>query len=882
MNKFLIGCALTALATSGAYAQSTGSVDFDNSESVVVTGTRANKGVDGILVPEGVKSRAVLTQEFIQNQRPGQTINEIINMLPGVSFQNNDPYGSSGGTLNIRGFDSTRISQTFDGLPLNDTGNYALYSNQQLDPELIEQVNVNLGTTDLDSPTASASGSTVNYRTRNPTEDFHTRVQGSIGEYGFFRIFGVIDTGNLTSAGTRAWVSASHSENYNPYNHNAVIDKNQYNAKIYQPLGSNGDFIALRGHWNENRNNNFSSVPLRTDTTIRATNGTTTPRIVGSGSTNRFPLTKDERDYTLAPCQTDVAQTGVGDVPTGCGTAFDYSFNPSDTGNVALNSRFTLADGLVLTVDPSFQYTKAAGGNGSVKGNETGYTRLATGSVSGLNNLIGYIGGQPYFGRDLNGDTDILDGSTNTTTNTTRGVTVYAPSQTQTNRYGLLASLRYNLNESQTVRINYSFDRGRHRQTGPVTLLNQDGYTSNVFPVDAPLLDVNGNVMQKRNRRAIAMLNQVSGEYRGEFLDDRLTINAGVRAPFFKRELTNFCVTEAGGSFVDCFNGNPAGQAAFLAANPTFIAPISRTFKYNKVLPTGGFNFDFAPKLSFYGSYTKGLQVPGTDNLYQSLGFAAGTSAPSPETTDNFDSGIRYRSSKVQAQLAGWYTRFNNRLASAYDPELDITIYRNLGKVEKYGVDGSIAYAPVPELTFYAFGSYLKSKIEDNVQTGECTAANVTAGLTTGIGTCTAIGQPIFALTAGKRESGAPTFLLGGRIEGNAGPVRLGVQAKRTGKRYLNDVNLPVTQSINVTGQGTTVYQVYGAAAPAYTVVDLDARVSLGFLGLNDATYFQANVTNLFDKLYVAGYSGGLLNTNIPFSYISPPRTFSGTLVIGF
>ncbi|MEI9926858.1 MAG: TonB-dependent receptor plug domain-containing protein [Sphingomonas sp.] len=34
------------------------------------------------------------------------------------------PFGSAGGTLTIRGFDSSRISLTFDGIPLNDTGNY--------------------------------------------------------------------------------------------------------------------------------------------------------------------------------------------------------------------------------------------------------------------------------------------------------------------------------------------------------------------------------------------------------------------------------------------------------------------------------------------------------------------------------------------------------------------------------------------------------------------------------------------------------------------------------------------------------------------------------------------------------------------------------------
>ena len=145
-------------------AQSTGSIEFE--KEIIVTGARSTvQAVAGVSAPDTPKAKAVLTQENISRQTPGQTVLDTINQIPGVSFQNNDAYGSAGGTLNIRGFSSDRVSLTFDGVPLNDSGNYAIYSNQQIDPELIEQVNVNLGTTDVDSPTASAAGGTVNLRT---------------------------------------------------------------------------------------------------------------------------------------------------------------------------------------------------------------------------------------------------------------------------------------------------------------------------------------------------------------------------------------------------------------------------------------------------------------------------------------------------------------------------------------------------------------------------------------------------------------------------------------------------------------------------------------------------------------------------------------------
>ena len=168
-------------AMTPAFAQSTGTQVFDQPE-IVVTGTKGVQNVDGVAIPDTSKTRQVLTQAIIQRATPGQTINDIINLVPGVSFQNNDGYGAGGGFLTIRGFDQSRISETFDGIPLNDTGNYALYSNQQLDPELIDQVNVSLGSTDIDSPTPSATGSTVNYVSRTPTDDFHVRLEGTIGQ----------------------------------------------------------------------------------------------------------------------------------------------------------------------------------------------------------------------------------------------------------------------------------------------------------------------------------------------------------------------------------------------------------------------------------------------------------------------------------------------------------------------------------------------------------------------------------------------------------------------------------------------------------------------------------------------------------------------------
>ena len=821
-----------ALGSAPARAQSTGSLDFENSE-IVVTG-KVDNGIAGLKIPDTPKAKQVMTQELIARQTPGQSVDDIINMMPGVSFQNNDGYGSSGGTLMIRGFDDSRISQTFDGIPLNDTGNYAIYSNQMLDPELIEQVNVNLGTTDVDSPTASASGSTVNYRSIVPDHEFGARMVGTLGDYNKMRIFGMINTGDLNSSGTRAWFAASKDTYDVAYGGVGKIDKTQLNAKIYQPLGDNGDFISIAGHYNVNHNNYYPSVRLVTDAYPNNTG-------VNSSSSGRFPTSKAERDdYSLDSCSAADGVTGVADAATTCGSSWEWRYNPSRTWNIRMNSKFTLSDRLTLTVDPYLQYTSANGG-GTVSAKEGSYTGTTANPVSAIS---GYIGGTPYFGGvDLNGDGDTLD-----------TVLLSAPSQTETWRLGVLASLIYDLSDTQRFRVSYAWDRGRHRQTGELGYVNSNGFASSYFNNDDPLVDADGNVLQKRDRLSYAILHQISGEYSGEF--GALHINAGLALKNLRRNLTQNCLTTSASGSVTCFGSNSEDQATYEAyltsLGTTYTGAMHKTFSYTRALPNIGATFAFTPSVTMFANYSKGIQVPGTDNLYNSF-YYDGESAAKPETTDNFDLGVRYQSGILQGSLGGWYTIFSNRLSSAYDPDTQTSVYTNLGRVDRYGIDASLAVKPDSHFSASVFYSYLWSKIKDDVQTGASTYAD----------------------TSGNMEGAVPHYTLGGRVQGEFGPLSVGLEAKRTGARYYNDLNTPVYTSAGV--------QVYGAKVPAYTTVNLDARLNAAFLGLGEKTYLQFNVTNLFDKFYVGGFDdAGVSNTSTVYAYIGAPRTISGSINMQF
>jgi len=842
--------AVSAALVTPALAQSTGSQAFD--APIIVTGT-SNKSVGGIVDPDTSKAKASLDQEWIKHQIGGQSINDVVNYLPGVSYTNNDPYGGTSGNFYIRGFDNTRISETLDGVTLNDDGNYALYGGELLDTEIIDKVTVNLGTTDVDSPTASATGSTVNFTSHMPSDTMAAKLSAGYGTDNYYRVFGMVETGVFDSIGTKAWLSASQSENNSPYDNYGKIRRHQFNGKIYQPVGTNGDFISLAGFYVVLRNN-FSGSDILSNRPLAADTQT---------GFESFPTGYNNSYYNYSPCTLAAGGAGAQTTPNKCGTAFEYRPNPANLLNIRAAMKFTLADNLVFTADPSYQFTKANGG-GTVSASE-GFDKIGTDTTA-----TGFIGGSYYLGRDLNGDGDTAD-----------KVTLYAPSQTKTHRVALTSSLRYDIAPTQTVRLAYAFARSDITQTGELGFVNADGSPADVYAINAPVLDGNGNAVEKRNTESIAMLNQIAGEYRGQFFDKALTITAGVRAPFVHRSLDQLCFTNNGSgatSSVTCVTG--ASETAYAAANPNAVAPQTRIYNYHAVLPNVGGTYKIQGVGEIFANYSKGYQAPYTTALYPTFYFAQGSDGlePRAEKSDNFDLGYRFNGHGLTAMVDLWYTNYQNKLGTSYDAVQQITTYTNLGPVKRYGVDANVGYKITPHANAYLFGSWLHSKIDQNSDTGTCAAASAVAIAT---GSIACVGTEAYLQTAGKSESAMPHFMIGGRLQGDVGPLTVGVQAKHTAVRYVDDENMPLVSSGNALVSNGTV--VWGAKLPSYTTVDLDARFSLKNV-VNDRSFVQLNVTNLFNAFYAGSVSPSTtaLQSGGYDAQVSPPRAVIGSITIAY
>lgn len=820
------------LLATAASAQSSGTQaqEATDVQEVVVTASRGLPTIEGTITAEQApKSRSTVTQEYISTQSPGQTVIETLNLVPGVSFTQSDAFGSSGGNLRLRGFDGNRVSLTFDGIPLNDTGNYAIYTNQQLDPELIQRAVVNLGTTDVDSPTASATGGTINYLTRRPSEDMQLMLQPSVGTENYRRMFVLYDTGELDS-GLAGWLSGSWQE-YDKWKGPGELEKWQVNGRLYWDLGG-GDFVSLAAHYNENRNAFYRNLSMA--------QWEATPGL-----------------ENLSECVRDTPTTGVADNdgagsssnpndPASCTNYYGLRINPSNTGNIRGQFRKALGENFIFTFDPYYQYVLANGGGTSVI-SETD-RRLQGASGAG--------------GVDLNGDTDILD-----------QVRLYTPNTTNTNRVGVLSSLIWDINDSHRIRLAYTFDRGRHRQTGAFGFLTASGDPQNVFgglqgEGGFGIFTQDGTRLQGRDRFSVAELNQVALEYRGLFLDDRLTVNLGVRIPEFNRELNQYCYSQSGSSNVLCTTETPIAQASgyvrFAGRGTTdYIRPYSTERSYDAVLPNAGVIFKVTDNMAVYASYAEGLSAPRTDNLYTGPRIIAGELAltgAEPEETKAYDLGWRYQSSRFIANTAVWYNQYDNRIVSAFDDELASYVDRNVGSVEMWGFDGQVGFEVTEAFSLYASAAYSKSELQNDIPNGTCDPAGPTPP------------AACFIPTKGKELVETPEWTFGLRAFYDTELFSLGAQAKYTGERWATDVNDEKTD--------------------AYTLVDLDARLKFDRWGF-DGSYLQLNVRNVFDEEYLGNissrenalpvdiYPGAgefIRNGSAPSYSIGAPRTVMLTL----
>lgn len=836
-------CASTALATGllaggAAFAQSTAT----QVQELVVTGSRQAPSMNGLATQVQVaKDESVVSQAFIQTQIGSQNFATMINFLPGVSYSSEDPTGILSGDFRMHGLDCNHLSVTIDGSPVNDTGNYACFPGEYLVGELTDHITVDIGATDVDSPTASAVGGQVNIISKLPTDHFGVIAKAEAGSYRYHRYYGELETGAIGPWGTKAYISGNYAR-ADKYKGEGPIVRRGLDARIYQSLGNKG-FLSLAGNWASNRPIFYFSA-ARSDLANWGKNfdynPVWIPQTAIAGHADTVPSVPTGAAAIAAGLPANAGQAG------GETNYWALHPNPVDFGQIRGASLYHITDRLTFTFDPSWFYTLANGG-GAQNIRETDVR------LSGNRLIVNPSGSITSPGHDLNGDGDTLD-----------TVTLFTPNNTKTHRWVVTSSLLWDIDDHNNLQLAYTYDYGRHRQTGEYTFVNlQTGQPFDQFGSKQdrgpPIIGLDGSQLRGRDRFSIAELNQFALNYVGKFFDDRLHLNVGVRDPHFERRLNNFCYTFNGTS-VTCTTVDPAlVQSAFnlavaqhstaaTAANtpslnslmgstvtfspatgqPNFRFPFHQTVRYTKVLPNAGVTYRIADEHLLYASYAQGFSAPKTDDLY--------TSSPelvTPETSTTYSAGYRYQTHALTASVNLYDTDYKNRIVQSFDPnDPTLSVDRNVGKVQIYGVDFEAGWSPVENLTLYGSASFVHSEIKDNI-------------------VVVVSGKTGFLPTAGKQFVMTPEREFAGRAQYTWNGVVLGFQGKYISSRYISDVN--------------------DDRIPGYAKFDLDAAYDLPVIhGVR--TQLRFNVDNLFDRFYIS--RSGTVNAAHP---VTIPLTGGGT-----
>src|ERR1700729_2746810 len=98
--------------------------------TVQVKGQSLSLG-DGLMsVQTAPKAVSTITRDAIVKAAPGGTFVQMIDSIPGVNASTDDYTGLANGNYSIRGFTSDEIGTTVNGAPINDSGNYKVYSTE--------------------------------------------------------------------------------------------------------------------------------------------------------------------------------------------------------------------------------------------------------------------------------------------------------------------------------------------------------------------------------------------------------------------------------------------------------------------------------------------------------------------------------------------------------------------------------------------------------------------------------------------------------------------------------------------------------------------------------------------------------------------------------
>jgi len=486
---------LVAGVLAGGFATSVGAEDATSSDVIEV---RASADAQGLFRPEDSPvARSSISRAAIEQRSSLSNPFQLLDLLPGVNTFSPDAVGLYGSSLRVRGFSGEQLGITLDGVPMNDPGNFGVYPHELTDPENLQEVFVNQGSSAIDAPVVNALGGSVGMATTPPADQSRLRLQQTFGTDNAHKTFVRGDSGRFADGRAKAFISYSLAE--------ADKWKGEGKAKR-EHVDFKGVFNFTPGNsltagflWNRIDNHNLRTLTLA--------------QIDSLGRNADFGTSLPQH---LPPVN------GTAQVESDPANGY-YPFNKNRFENSlsSLKGSFQLAPALRLDVEPYYWYGRGYGGS---------QLRTLSEGLSG-NALHGGVA-------DINGDGDRND-----------TVMVFGSDIIETKRPGISLRLGAQV-DNHRLTTGYWYDHARERRTRPAMAFDNAGNVADPWLQDssAYLKNVDGSTYQGRDWLTVSTSQSVFLQDNIALLDDRLNLQLGIRRLGVRRDFHNYANAATSGA----------------------------------------------------------------------------------------------------------------------------------------------------------------------------------------------------------------------------------------------------------------------------------------------------------------------------------------------
>ncbi|MCI4589737.1 TonB-dependent receptor [Sphingobium sp. BYY-5] len=785
--------ACAAGALSAAHAQEPVA---DEDGTITVTGRRISQSAEAI-GEDKVSNVVAVTREALLSAPSGISGLKMLEQLPGFNVQTDGALGlyEFGNSVQTRAFNLDQIGFVVDGIP---TGRSDAFGGspvfRYVDNENLGVVEAAVGAGDVGLPSYSTLGPVVQYNSIAPQEDLGLFVSQSFGDFGMKRTFIRASTGQVGPF--RAYVSRTKL-NSDLWRGKGTVDREHWEGMLHADLG--GDSWA-RFKFVSNKFNDFDSPTLS-----RAQYLSAIPDV--GGNTGR------DRGYIAV-----VPNTTPGFAPVTGGPAYSNA-NYAYTNTLAINVRD----------DKLYGGTVHAGIADGIWAEATAYYEDKGGYGVSPDT---YANSLPIYQRQ-----------------TAVGWTLFAPKGTQYglstvggDRYGLTTKLHWQVGA-------HTLEAGVWGEVDTYNRTQARYNTTDGSPASAP--NLNEPVYLRRDYQSERNTTQAFIKDRISLADDRLIFDLGVKALHIDYRHSGYR------DFNDYYRN------AGTATAPVWVAgwgPQTNRASYGDgFLPMAGVLYKLDNQTQVFASYAENMALPkGMDDIFSvSLNSSAAVvSAPAPERSQNFEAGIRTNQGQFYASLAGYYTKFKNRIQSIGSilpgtTNVIETFYQNVGRVTAYGAEFSGTFKPsaLNGLAYFNLNAtYNIAKFKDDIVTN------------------TATGTLVYQ-TDGKYIPDSAKWIVSGGVTIEPASWLVGnFSGKYTSRRWSTFDN-----------SGPTVTNPAGSSVPGFTVFSAYVDIGDGFsLGPIKSVKARFNVDNIFDKDTLS-YISPAVTGDGSFRPLSP-RTFQFTI----